>query len=359
MKKMLAVLGAIAFLALAIVIWPVTVDQAEEKTPKAGVLMVGHRKDNSWNEAHWLGIREAALEAEVQVVCEENVAPEDCAAVMERLIGEGCNIIINTSVSFEEGAKQVAPRHHDVSFLQATGNAILPNLSPYMGRMYQARYLAGIVAGSYSRTGAVGYVTTVAIPETIRGINAFALGVRRVNPRAEVYVKYTEAWSDDEAAKKATEALLAEAPRIDVLGLHIDTYGPLDVAREHGIRAIGCNSWSKDYRDVLLTAVVWQWDRLYAKQLQQALRGGLSGRNYLLGIESGIVDLAPLSQDCSWEAQRLVWETKRQLVDGSLDVFYGPIRDRQGIMRAVEGESIPDRELFGKMDWYVEGVRLL
>ena len=333
MKKLIAVIGIILFLIGMILLEQGTSEQFAEKPRKGGILMVGSAADSSWNEAHRAGIDQAAEKLELPLEYEENVTPENCPAVIERMIA-------------------------NVSFLQATGNVARPNLAPYMGRMYQARYLAGIVAGKYSRSHAIGYIATVSIPEVIRGIDAFALGARHADPDAVVHVKYTSSWSDDEQAKIATEELLSQVPEIDVISMHLDTYGPLQIARAHGIQAIGCNVRNPEYEDILLTATIWNWDTLYSRYLREAIQGRLSGRSYLVGMETGIVDLAPLSGRCDEEIVRMVQAEKDEIVKGEKDVFYGPIYDQQGNLRVAEGENLSDKALFDQLDWYVEGVRL-
>ena len=243
-------------------------------------------------------------------------------------------------------------------FLQATGTKVRPNLVPYMGRMYQARYLAGLVAGRTTKTGVIGYIASTQIPEVVRGIDAFTLGVRRVNPEARVYVHYIGSWSEDGEAQQATEQLLSEVPAIDILAMHADTYGPLAVARAHGIHVIGCNIAAPAYQDILLTAPIWHWEAIYGKYLREAMKGRLSGRSYLAGIETGIVGLAPLSSDVTPETSRAVRQMTKLLEDGEMDVFYGPIRDTSGKLRVAEGDNLSDTELFDQLDWYVEGVEL-
>ena len=134
-----------------------------------GVLLLGDTADSSWNTAHCEGLARAADELGLRVEYEENVTPATCREAAERLIAHGCNIIVSTSIAFEPGIVQAAQAHHSISFLQATGTKVLPNLTPYMGRMYQARSLAGLVAGRTSRSGAIGYVATTDIPEVVRG----------------------------------------------------------------------------------------------------------------------------------------------------------------------------------------------
>ena len=358
--RMLAGVGTIFFIVFLIIAGLTSSPHAATRPQayRVGVLLIGDAAMSSWNAAHMQGLSKVADELGLVLQYKENVAPDACRDAADMLIADGCNIIVSTSISFEEGIVQAAEAHHDGMFLQATGTKVRPNLVPYMGRMYQARYLAGIVAGCATKTGVIGYVAATQITEVVRGIDAFTLGVRRVNPAARVYVHYIGSWSEDGEAQQATEELLSGTPAIDILAMHADTYGPLAVARAHGIRAIGCNIAASGYQDILLTAPVWHWDAIYGKYLREAMKGRLSGHGYLAGIETGIVGLAPLAPDVTPETSRAVRQMTELLEDGEMDVFYGPIRDAGGRLRIAEGENPSDDELFDRLDWHVEGVEL-
>ncbi len=359
-------IAIIAGLVLILAVWGIffiSGQRSNEVAPggptKVGMLMIGSREDSSWNEAHWEGIQAAAKELDLSLDCEEDVAPEDCEAILERMVQNGCKIIISTSIDFQDAVVLAAQKHTNVYFFQATGTQERANLASYMGRMYQMRYLAGIVAGKQSHSGQIGYVTTEAIPEVVRGIDAFTLGVRKANPDAKVYVKYTGAWSNDDAAKKTTEALLAACPKIDVLGMHIDTNGVLDVAARRGIYAIGCNTDQHEkYPKIFLTAPVWNWSIFYKEYVHAALNNKFEGGNYVVGADTGIVALTPLRLPHDAEMDRMLSMEQNRLVNGEFDVFYGPIRDYEGQLRVGEGESLSDKTLFQELDWYVEGVVL-
>ena len=282
-----------------------------------------------------------------------------CAAVLERMIQDGCRVIVSTSIDFEPAVQKVAQRNPAVYFFQATGIQGHANVAAYTGRMYQMRYLAGIVAGSQTETQAVGYVTTQPIPEVIRGIDAFALGVRKANPQARIYVKYTQDWSDDSKARQVTRELLDAQPDIDVLSMHLDTYGPLEVADERGVYTIGCNVDSRQkYPDTCLTSAIWNWEIFYTKYIREALNGKFDGRNYIVGADTGIVGLAPLASLRKPEAAQLIADMQEKLISGEYDVFYGPIRGTSGNLIVEAGEGVPDQILFEELNWYVEGVVL-
>ena len=358
--RVIAGMGTIFFIVFTLIAGLSASQRTIEQTQtyRVGVLMIGDATTSSWNAAHMQGLAKAASTLGLTLQYKENVTSETCRAAADMLIADGCNIIVSTSIAFEPSMLEAADAHHDVMFLQATGTQVRPNLMPYMGRMYQARYLAGIVAGRTTKTGKIGYIASTEIPEVVRGIDAFTLGVRRAAPTARVYVHYINSWSKDNDAQAATEALLAAEPDVDILAMHADTYSPLDVARAHGIRAIGCNIASPGYQDILLTAPVWHWETIYETYLQAAMKGRRVAQSGLAGIETGIVGLAPIASDVSPETVRSVRQIETLLEDGEADVFYGPVVDADGKIRVPEGENLPDTELFDRLDWYVEGVTL-
>ena len=359
MKPIAIIAGIILVLAVCGIL--LVSGQKEEKSSndpvRVGMIMIGNRENSSWNASHWQGIQDAARQLNLTIDCRENVLPAECSQVMEQMVREGCRIIISTSIDFEQEVVKTSQHHPDIYFFQATGTQSHGNLASYMGRMYQMRYLAGIAAGRQAKHHAVGYVTTMEIPEVVRGIDAFALGVRKADPQAVVYVKYTQSWSDDDKARQATADLLAAKPQIDVLGMHIDTYGPLEAAEQRGVYAIGCNTDERERcPNTFLTAAVWNWSIFYAQYLREALNNKFEGRSYLVGADTGIVALAPLAHSSSPGTERLIAKEKDRLVKGEYDVFYGPIRDAAGRLRVAEGENLSDKTLFEELDGYVEGV---
>ena len=362
MKRIAIIAGIVLLLAVVgiiIISGQKPKSAGQDKPTKVGMLMIGSRAESSWNEAHWQGIQEAARELNLDIDCEENVEAPDCAEVIDQMVRRGCKIIISTSIDYENSVLQAAQAYPKIYFFQATGTKNRPNLANYMGRMYQMRYLAGIAAGCQSQSGQIGYVTTEAIPEVVRGIDAFTFGVRKANPQARVYVKYTGSWTDEDKARSCTEELLDKVPGIDVLGTHLDTDGVLEIAMQHHILAIGCNTdQSGLYPDIYLTAPIWKWDIFYTKYIREALNNKFEGRDYLVGAETGIVGLVPLHLQKDDGTAHILRMERERIANGTFDVFYGPIYDNQGILRAAEGENLSDRMLFQELDWYVEGVVL-
>ncbi len=325
---------------------------------KIGVLLNGTADDESWGQALVNGLDKTSEELKLDITYVENVPfDEECMDCMEELIDDGCKIIICNSVGYGEYEMEVARRHEDIYFFHATGTEYSDNFISYFGRIYQMRYLSGIVAGLQTQTGSIGYIAATAISEVNRGINAFTLGVRKVNPDASVYVKFCDTWTDDEATQEQTNQLLTEHPDIDVLAMHTDSLKVLDVAEEKGIWSIGYNiDNSEKYPETYLTAPVWQWENFFIKHIGECLQGTFEGQNYWLGADSGVIALAPLTGNVRAGTEQVVEQELEKLQSGTFDVFYGPVRDNHGELRISEGESMPDDVMLNQFDWYVEGV---
>lgn len=326
---------------------------------KVGVIMIGRYDDKSYNQSHYEAIENTADELNLNVIYRENV-PEDERSkdVMEELIADGCEIIICDSFNYGDWVLQVAKKHPEIYFFHASGVKSSNNVATYFGRIYQMRYLSGIVAGLQTETNEIGYVAAFPISEVNRGINAFTLGVRQVNPEAVVYVNWCGSWTDDMAAGEATLELIKDY-NIDVLAMHTDSNKVLDMAKSHGIWSVGYNvDNSEKYADTFLTAPVWEWENYYTPYILRCLQGKFSGENYWEGISTGVVGLAPLTENVKEGTEAVVEEAMKKLESGVFDVFYGPVRDNEGNIRIGEGENISDNVMLNSFDWYVEGVEV-
>jgi len=331
---------------------------------KVGVVMMGEKDDSSWNISHVEGLDKVTRDSGVPVVWREGVELWDAPQVMEELIGEGCRVIIVTSWELEDATLQEAAKYPRVSFLQARSQKEGPNILCYTGRFYQMNYLCGLAAGAYAKSGAIGYVSSVPNPESIRAVDAFAIGVRKVNPEAKVYLRYAGSWTSDSLVGMAAGQLMRDHPEIQVLAGQAGSDGYLEVARQKGIKAIGCNiDQSKKFPETVVTAPLWHWEVIYGKALRETAYARVSSRSYLGGVDSGLFSFlrTPLLHVKMGEGETLesFMEGERQrIVAGYFDAFYGPLRDNQGQLRVPQGENLSDDVLFGSLDWYAEGVQL-
>lgn len=333
--------------------------QVTKNQTKVGMILNGSVNDKSWGQSHYEGMEKSSKELNLKVYYKENV-PEDegCTQYIEELVSEGCEIIVCNSFAFGEWAQAAAKKHPDIYFFHATGIEQGNNLATYFGRIYQMRFLSGIVAGLQTKANRIGYVAAFPISEVNRGINAFTLGVRAVNPDAKVYVEWSNSWIGDEENVTATEKLIQDHS-IDVLAMHMNSLKPLALAQERGIWSIGYNmDNSKDYPKTFLTAPVWNWENFYTPRILECLQGKFKGIHYWEGVETGTVALSPLTNNVKDGIEKVVDEYRKKLESGMYDVFYGPVTDTEGTLRIADGENMSDDALLNEFDWYVEGVVL-
>ncbi|MBO8128907.1 MAG: BMP family ABC transporter substrate-binding protein [Peptococcaceae bacterium] len=323
---------------------------------KVGFVYIGSPGDAGWTYAHdqaRKALEEALPYVETEVV--ENVADADAERVLTQLAQNGNDVIFSTSFGFMDPTINVAKKFPDVVFLHCSGYKTADNVGTYFGRMYQARYLTGIIAGMATESDLIGYVAAFPIPEVIRGINAFTLGVRSVNPDAQVKVVWTNTWFDPAAEKEAANALLDAGA--DVIAQHQDTPGPQQAAQERGKLSIGYNSdMSKLAPKAVMTSAVWNWAPYYIETVKAVKEGTWESSSYWGSMAEGIVGLAPYGPMVTDEMKAAVEEAKEKIVSGEWDVFTGPIKDQNGELRVAEGETMSDKDMLS-MDWFVEGVQ--
>ncbi len=332
---------------------------------KVGVIHIGDPASGSgYSYTHDVGIQQMQKElglTDAQIVRKNNVNDGDTAAIknaLEECVAEKCQIIFGTSWGYMEPMAEMAKKYPDVVFSHGTGyTSNDTNMNNYFGRIYQARYLTGIVAGMKTKTNKIGYVAAMGNTnsEVTGGINAFAMGVKSVNPTAEVYVKVTNTWFDVTLEGQAAEALLDEG--CDVITQHQDTTAPQLAAEKRGCFSIGYNSdMSVDAPKANLTSAIWNWGVYYTMATKQVLDGKWTNENYFGGMDDGLVDISPLTALCAEGTQAKVDEVKAKIKDGSFKVFEGEIKDNTGKVQCKAGETISDADITGNMTWYFENV---
>lgn len=288
-----------------------------------------------------------------QIIRKVNVSDSDATAIetaMLECIEEGANIIFATSWGYMDTCEALAEEYPDVIFSHGTGyKSNGKNFNNYFGRIYQARYLAGIAAGLKTQSNKIGYVAAwgTANGEVTSGLNAFAMGAYSVNPECEVYVKTTNSWFDPEGEKQAAEALIALG--CDVMGQHCDTPNPQLAAEEKGVWGVGYNSdMSKDAPKAVLTSAVWNWSTYYTWAVENVINGTWTGENYYGGLAEGFVDITALSDLCAEGTAEKIEEARKKIVSGEWDVFNGEIEGNDGQKHTSEHYS--------DVNWYFKNV---
>lgn len=325
-----------------------------------GVVMPGGVNEVGFNGTHYQGIKQASDELGLGIILKENVREYsgECEKSVRELIAAGVKIIVLASFYYTEEIKQLIENNPDVHFYSLSKQLRISNCKSYFARVYQARYLSGIVAGLQTATNNIGYVAAMNNAEVNRGINAFTLGVKRVNPEAKVHVAWTGSWDDAEKERRNVEKLYAST-NADVIAYHQNQMNVIDAADSIGIYSIGYNDVQvKDSSRVLTTAVT-NWEIVYKELLQDYLQQkNMDEIDYWLGIEVDAVGLGFYSRDVSDSMKVAVQNAIKEMKNGR-DVFYGKIFDNKGVKRSEENEVIGDEFLRYGMDWFVEGVVFL
>ncbi len=354
MKKFVVCIAIAAFVVAAGVAWGFPAVQ--ENDLKAGFVYVGPIGDGGWTFMHDKGRLEME-EAfpEMETFFAESV-PEgpDVVRVMETFVRNGANLVFATSFGYMDFVLDVAAKNPDTVFMHCSGYKRADNVGAYFGRMYQARYLSGLVAGAATESDVIGFVAANPIPEVIRGVNAFTLGVRKVNPDAVVKVVWLFSWFDPGKEKEATMALVDAGA--DVIAMHADSGAAPQTAEEAGVWVVGYNNDMSRYApEKHLTAPVWDWGMVYKYVADQMVRGEWKSEDIWWGLKEGMVGLAPFGEGVSSKTRKLVKTEMEKIVSGEWDVFCGPVRDQDGEIRVKEGETMSDGDMLG-MNWFVQGV---
>ncbi len=324
---------------------------------KVGYIYIGPVGDSGWTYAHDLGRQYLVKELgnEVTTLYKENV-PEGAEAesVLRSLVNLGCKVIFATSFGYMDAVLSVAQQYPNVVFEHCSGYKTAKNVGTYFGRIYQPSFLAGMVAGAMTKTNKIGYVAPIPIPEVIRITNAFALGVKFVNPKAKVHVVWVNAWYDPASEKEASISLLDLG--CDVLASQQDSPAPLQAAEERGAYSVGYNNDMRKFAPKgYLTAPVWNWGVFYEKVVKEVENGTWKSSQYWGGMDDGVVKLAPYGKPVPAQVKKLVNRIKGDIENGTFHVFEGPIYNQDGKLMTKKGQLLSDEQLLS-MDWFVSNI---
>ncbi len=309
-----------------------------------------------WTYQHDLGRMEMerALRPAVQTTVVEDVAEgPDAERVMRDLASQGHQLIFATSFGYLEAALRVAADFPGVRIEHAGGWKTAANLNTYNVRAYEARWLAGRLAALNSKRGVAGYVAGFPVPEVVQGINAFALGMRSVNPKATVRVVWLNTWFDPVRERDAALALVNQGA--DVLANHTASPAVATVAEERGVRLIANQSDMSAFAPkAQLAAVTPHWGGYYTQVARDVLAGRWKVTPGWGGLRSGMVTLSASDPKVPARQPRLLEAARRSITDGRGAVFAAPLVDQDGRTRLAHG--VLDDDAIARMDWLVQGV---
>ena len=325
---------------------------------KAGFVYVSPSTEAGWTRQHDEGRKavEAALGAGVKTTFVENV-PEgaDAERVIRDLARQGNRIIFTPSFGYMEPTLKVAKEFPEVKFESITGYKTAPNVATANARYYEGRYLAGIAAGRMSQTGVAGYVAGFPIPEVLQGINAFMLGMRSVNPKAEVKVVWLNAWFDPPKERDAAMGLFNQ--NVDVVASHTGSTAVMAAAQERGKLAVAYHSDMRTVApDAQIVAVTHQWGDYYTRRIRAVADGSWSTGKVWGGVKQGMIRVGDFGPKVPKAVQQEVLARQKDIAAGRLKPFAGPIVDNEGREVVPKGQAMTDEQILS-MNFLVSGVQ--
>jgi basic membrane protein A len=278
----------------------------------------------------------------------------DAERVFRDMVGQGNKLIFGTTFGYMEPMLKVAPDAKDVKFEHATGYKTAENLRTYDSRTYEGAYMAGVIAGSMTKSNTLGVVGSIPIPEVVRNINAFTLGAQSVNPKIKTKVVWVNEWFNPPKETEAATALINGGA--DVLMQNTDSAAVLKTAEEKGKRAFGWDSDMTAYGPKAhLGSAIINWGPYYIKATRDALEGKWTTGKAWWGVKEGAIDMVSIADDVPAEAKDKVAKVKAGLADGSFSIWKGPVTDNTGKVQ-IEKDKVADDEFLGGIKFYVKGV---
>ena len=374
--KGLIIIGLCLFLASGMAI-------AGDKKLKAGFVYVGPVGDYGWSHAHDVGRKFAESKLPwLETVYIESVAESDSARIIDRFVqGEKVDVVFTTSFGYMDDTVKAGAKYPDKLFMHCSGFKQTPNVGTYFADLYQTYYLNGLMAGAMTKTNKIGYVAAFPIPELIRHINAFALGIKAVNPKAQVHVKWIYAWYGPDKAREAAEALIAEG--CDNLAFTEDTPAVIEVGQEHTEKGRQIYTYShyspmQPYgKDSVVSGQLVDWGVMYVKILQDIYNGTwknndlwwlIAEKAAILGgsfdniinpkfvgeLKMKMVNTPDFGKISVYD---LVVKRYEQMKKGPdvFDPFAGPIKDNNGKLMVKAGTRASKGDLLSIM-YYVDNI---
>ena len=336
---------------------PVAEAPAQAEPLKVAFGYVGPVGDGGWSFAHDTARKKIEEEFGDKIVTSyvESV-PEgaDAERVFRDMANQGNKLIFGTSFGYMDTLQKIAPDYKDVKFEHATGYKTAENVRAYDSRTYEGAYMAGVIAGSMTKSNTLGVVASVPIPEVIRNINSFTLGAQSVNPDVKTKVVWVNEWFSPPKETEAATSLINGGA--DILFQNTDSPAVLKTAEEKGIRAFGWDSDMTAYGPKAhLGSSIINWAPFYSRAVKQQLDGTWTTGKDWWGVKEGVIDLVSIAEDVPAEAKAKVAEVKDGLKAGTYQIWKGPIMSNDGKELLADGVAADEAFLHG-INFYIKGV---
>jgi basic membrane lipoprotein Med (substrate-binding protein (PBP1-ABC) superfamily) len=315
-------------------------------------------EDSAWTYGHELGrqhIEQVLGNAIITRSYFQATSTEDQTQCFEQAIADGNTVIFSTSPRLLGTSIKYAMKYPKLKILNCSLNTSCNHLRTYYGRLYEAKFLIGTIAGIMAGSNHIGYIADYPIHSVIANINAFALGVQMVNPNAKIYLEWSK--------------LKPGVPQQRIKDVDVSFVSDHDMIRaDKASTRFGLYDVEDDGL-VNLAVPVWNWGIFYEKIVKSILNGNWNQEiphdknasiNYWWGLSSGMIDVI-CSQKLPSGTSQLIKLLKKEIISGDFNPFSGTIYSQKGLVHSHNvyaedtGAGISVDEII-IMDWLADNV---
>ncbi len=307
---------------------------------------------SAWTYAHELGrmhIEEVfgdQIETSTYYHAEYLFSPMD---ILEQAIEDGHQIIFTTIPYLSAASLKAAVAHPEVKILNCSTNSTYNSIRTYYCRMYETKFLLGLIAGSLSGEDRIGYIADYPIFSTMSNINAFSLGAKMTNPKAKIQVAWSSLKSDVPPQERLDSSIRYISDKDFIVPQHPDRrFGLYERVGEelHSIATTVCH-WGKFYEQIIQGIRNDAWKTDTNENKNRAI-------NYWWGMSAGVTELI-CSNKLPSETRRLVSVMSELIKQGRFKLFDTELRDNEGNIQQRADERMSYNQIV-KMDWLLDNV---
>ena len=318
---------------------------------------------SNWSYYHDQGriYVEHELSEYIKTTYYENI-PENnnCYNEISRIAKKGYDMIFSTSPAFINGTLKAALEFDSIAFFNCSQSYSFKHVTTFFGRIFEAKFLSGIIAGSVSKGNQIGYIGTFPIPEVVSCVNAFALGVKTVSPDSKVYTAWMNQWDSAISTEEIEMDMLSKG--IDIISHH-NIVGKSEISKGYGLYRICIENGmiTKDH----LASPIWNFGIFYEKiicnyidqhsSIITPISSSKKGISFWWGMNAEVVDLVYSNRLVPQRTRNLVDYLKFGIKNMSFNIFSGPIFDNEGVLR-IKDNSIAETDEMLSMNWFVDNV---
>jgi basic membrane protein A len=332
--------------------------QLKIEKPKPAFILFGPISEGGWTFAQDRAREKMSDKLGENVPYVENVqvTNEAVGNVIDLYISRGYNLIVGGTYGFSDPFLTAAKAHSNLAFVNIAGVTSADNLESFYAKTFEGWYLAGMAAGSATKSGTIGIIAGFPMPYVLWDVNAFARGAQSVKPGVKTIVTFVNSWSDPVKETQLAQSIIEQGA--DVVATAMDSTSVPVAAEKAGVYSIGYqNDLSAVAPKGMLMSVVFDWSARLNPILDELKAGTWKSEGKpLFGIKSGIIDITPMSHAVPAEAVSKIAKVRQSIVDGSFTPYDGPVVAQNGTVKCAEGCRMTLDDLW-KTDFLVQGVQ--